>query len=62
MEKREVHYFFPTSSSGPFTVSVRLRFRNLPPYLLRALELDDLIERLKIFEIDEKEQLFTTVQ
>ena len=62
MEKREIHYFFSTSSHGPFTVNVRLRFRNLPPYLLRALELDDLIERLKIFEIDEKEQLFTTVQ
>ena len=61
MEKREITITFQRLHQA-FTVNVRLRFRNLPPYLLRALELDDLIERLKIFEIDEKEQLFTSVQ
>jgi hypothetical protein len=62
MEKREVHYFFNASAAGPYRVYVRLRFRNLPPYLLRALQLDNLIERIKIFEIDEQEQVFTTIQ
>ncbi|MCS7177149.1 MAG: cytochrome c family protein [Candidatus Kapabacteria bacterium] len=33
-------------------VSVRLRFRALPPYLLRALGLEHLVERLPIFDME----------
>ena len=33
---------------------VRLRYRNLPPYMLRALQLDELVERLRIVDIDEQ--------
>lgn len=50
-EIRQVNYAFP-SSIEPVEVSVRLRYRNLPPYILRALQLDDLVPRLRIFDID----------
>lgn len=52
LEKRLVSYEFPAVANGTYSVSVRLRYRNLPPYLLRALQLDDLVPRLEIFTID----------
>jgi hypothetical protein len=36
-------------------VTVELKYRNLPPYLLRALQLDSLVERLHVFDIDTEE-------
>jgi len=36
----------------PYRVDVALNYRNLPPYVLRALQLDELVERLRIFTID----------
>ncbi len=33
-------------------ISVRLRFRTFPPYLLRAIHLDELIEDLVIFDME----------
>jgi len=36
----------------PYRVDVALNFRNLPPYVLRELQLDHLVERLRIFTID----------
>ena len=37
----------------PYTVTVALRYRNLPPYVLRALHLEELVDRVQIFTIDE---------
>ncbi len=42
----------PGGWSGELEVSVRLRFRALPPYLLRALGLGDLVQRLPIFDME----------
>ena len=40
--------------SGPFTVDVQINYRNLPPYLLRALQLEELVDQLQVFTIDSK--------
>ena len=40
--------------SEPFTVDVQINYRNLPPYLLRALQLDELVDQLQVFTIDSK--------
>ena len=37
------------------TIEVELKYRNLPPYVLQALRVDELIERLQIFTIDTAE-------
>jgi hypothetical protein len=39
---------------GPVSLEVSLNYRNLPPYLLRALQLDSLVPQLQIFTIDSK--------
>lgn len=39
-------------SGTELEVSVRLRFRALPPYLLRALGLEEFVERLPIFDME----------
>ena len=46
--------FVPTeqAAQGPITVDARLRFRTHAPYLLRELQLDELIDRLEIVDID----------
>ncbi len=38
---------------GPYSVSASLRYRNLPPYVLQALQLEALVPRLQIFTIDQ---------
>lgn len=45
--------FVPTSSTtpGPIQVGAQLKFRTYRPHLLRALGLDELVERVEIFEI-----------
>ena len=53
-EERIISYTFHTEPDEPLSISVRLRFRNLPPYLLRALQAESLVERLHIFDIDSK--------
>ena len=53
LESRQLMYSMPSLSSDA-EVRVRLRYRNLPPYVLRALLLDELVERLQIVEIDEQ--------
>ncbi len=50
-ERREVSFACDGLTAGAWQVSLRLRYRNLPPYVLRALQLDDLVERLQIFTI-----------
>ena len=52
---------YPFEGVGPEDigrVTVALQYRNLPPYLLRALQLDELVERLQIFTIDSVEMSF----
>ena len=51
LEAREVTYPLPELGSGA-RIEVGLHYRNLPPYLLRGLQLDDLVERLQVFRID----------
>jgi nitrate/TMAO reductase-like tetraheme cytochrome c subunit len=53
-EERIISYTFHTEPDESLSISVRLRFRNLPPYLLRALQAESLVERLHIFDIDSK--------
>jgi len=49
----EVRYLRGMSfrTSAETSISARLRYRNLPPYVLRDLGLSSLVERLKIFDI-----------
>ena len=51
LERRPIEYRF--TSAQPVVITVRFRYRNLPPYVLRALQLDDLVPRLVIFDLDE---------
>ena len=55
LETRSVEYTVNTNSMGPFHVRARLKYRNLPPYMLRALGLDDLVEKLKVFTLDDQD-------
>ncbi|RME21274.1 MAG: hypothetical protein D6798_18585 [Deltaproteobacteria bacterium] len=52
--ERTYTLFVPTEGAapGPITVSARLRLRPFPPYLLRLLELDELIDKLEIYDLD----------
>lgn len=50
LEEKSFMYIFD-EPQRPFTVDVSLNYRNLPPYLLRALQLEDLVDQLEIFEI-----------
>ena len=47
--------FVPTEPDivGPISVNARLRYREFPPFLLRALGLEQLVDRLEITDIDE---------
>lgn len=47
--------FVPTnvSAKSPITVTAKLRFRQFPPYLLRALGLDGFVEKLEVIDMDE---------
>ncbi len=49
-EERRVTWRFD-GGSPPARAELHLRYRNLPPYVLSALQLDALIERLHIFTI-----------
>ena len=53
LERRTVRYVFARHQE--IQVEAALKYRNLPPYLLRALQLDDLVPRLQIFTIDEQD-------
>lgn len=52
--QRTYTYFVPVPADvvGPLTVAVRLRFRPFAPFLLRALGLEDLVERMDITDLD----------
>ena len=53
LEVRTVQYVVERHSQ--IQVETALKYRNLPPYLLRALQLDELVPKLRIFTIDERE-------
>jgi len=42
----------PEDAVGPIQLQARMRFRSHPPYLLRLVGLDELVERLTIHDID----------
>ena len=42
----------PTGLIGELELTARLRFRSFPPFYLRHLGLEDLIENVNIFDID----------
>lgn len=48
--------FRAPSQAGTLDVSVRLRFRPLPPYFLRKIDEADLIPELRIFEMESLQQ------
>ena len=50
LEQRSFTYVIPEGADG-LPVSISLYYRNLPPYFLRDLGLDDLVERLEIFTL-----------
>ena len=54
LHERVFTLFVPTrpETRGPVTIDARLRFRSHGPYLLRALGLDHLIDRLEVVDID----------
>ena len=54
LEKRPLTFQMSSNNPGPYQVEASIRYRNLPPYMLRALHLHELVERLKIFDIDFK--------
>ena len=53
LETRTVRYVVERHSQ--VEVEASLKYRNLPPYLLRALQLDSLVPRLQVFTIDERD-------
>ncbi len=58
-DSRTAVYTVPAPPGGwpaALEVSVRLRFRALPPYLLRAIGLEELVERLPIFDMEQEQR------
>ena len=54
LETRVVSYELPHSvGQQALEVDVQLKYRNLPPYILRELQLEELVDRLQVFTIDE---------
>ena len=55
LEKRTLRYGFERGGGGPsggrLDVEVSLKYRNLPPYLLRALQVGELVDRLQVFTV-----------
>ncbi len=53
LETRTVSYTLPPAlAQQELEIDVQLKYRNLPPYILRNLQLDELVERLQVFTID----------
>ncbi len=43
----------PSTATGPLTLDVKLRFRSLPPYFLRELNLGELVAKVPIVDMEE---------
>jgi len=54
-EVRTWPYRFDALGSGPYTASVALKYRNLPPYVLQLLGAEGAVGALKVFTIDTAE-------
>jgi nitrate/TMAO reductase-like tetraheme cytochrome c subunit len=54
LEVREVRWEVDNLDDGA-TIHVELRYRSLPPYVLQALRLEELMDRVEIFTIDTAE-------
>ena len=54
LEVREIRWEVDNLDTGA-TIHVELRYRSMPPYVLQALRLDDLMDRVVIFTIDTAE-------
>ena len=54
LEERSLMYIIK-EPKRPFTVDVAVKYRNLPPYLLRALQLEDLVPKLQTFTVASKQ-------
>ena len=52
LEARPLSYQLPAMGASA-RIEVALHYRNLPPYVLRALQLDAYVDQLKIFTLDE---------
>jgi hypothetical protein len=50
-EERVVTYDTERRGKPPFTLTATLRYRNLPPYVLRALQMDDYVDKLVVFDL-----------
>ncbi len=48
----EYEFFVPAEVQGNLTVSARLRFRAIPPFFARYLDLEEVVDKLTIFDID----------
>jgi hypothetical protein len=47
-------FAYPLPALGPSArIEVGLHYRNLPPYVLHRLQLDEYVDRLQIFTIDD---------
>ena len=53
LQARTFTFFVPTAAdtTGPVTITARLRLRTHPPFLLRLLELDELIDRVQTYDL-----------
>ena len=56
LENRIVSY--PIMSSGQVTVNVKLRFRSLPPYAMRLMDLEWVNDEVSNYIIDQEEVVF----
>ena len=50
LEQRSFRFTVPEGADG-FPVNISVHFRNLPPYFLRELGLEGLVDRLEVFTI-----------
>ena len=57
MESRIYSFSVKTNADveGPLDIDIRLRFRSLPPYLLRSLGMEEEAEKLEIVDIDHED-------
>ncbi len=54
-EVRNFPYRFDAEGQGPYSVTAALKYRNLPPYVLQLLAVEESVGVLKIFTIDTAE-------
>lgn len=55
-EVRPIQYSIEVANppQNPYSIDARLRYRNMPPYVLRGMQMADMTSKLQIFDIDQK--------